>query len=258
MSVPALALLDLRGVEGEIWIWIVLSGVLHGVYLLSLSKAYNTQDISYVYPIARSAPVFVPLFAWLLLAERLSVPALAAIALIIVAVYIIHFDGHLIRGFRNLWDAILHQDLRWAFITLALVVAYSLVDKRGMELFIQLRPEQGVENGFVFFFLEGLIGFSLCNFYLFWAYPKQDILSVWKGEWGRGLVAALATMGSYALICIVLQYENVSQVVAIRQTSVLMVVLWGIVKLREPFGRQRLLAAGLIVLGVGLMGWDFT
>lgn len=256
VSVPALAVLDLQGIRDELWVWIILSGILHGVYLLSLSKAYNTQDISYVYPIARSAPVFVPLFAWLLLAERLSVSSLAAIVLIIVAVYIIHFDGHLIRGFRNLWDAILHKDLRWAFITLALVVAYSLVDKRGMELFILLRPEQAVENGFTFFFLEGLIGFSLCNVYLFWAYPKQDIVAVWKEEWGRGVIAALATVGSYGLICVVLQYENVSQVVAIRQTSVLMVVLWGIIKLREPFGSQRLMAAGLIVFGVALMGWD--
>ena len=127
IAVPALAILDLEGIAGELWIWIVLSGILHGVYLLSLSKAYSTQDISYVYPIARSAPVFVPLFAWFLLGERLGASALAAIGLIILAVYVLHFEGHLIRGFRNLWNAIRHKDFRWAFITLALVVAYSLV-----------------------------------------------------------------------------------------------------------------------------------
>ena len=37
----------------DIGIWILLSGVLHGLYILSLSKAYSVQDISYVYPIAR-------------------------------------------------------------------------------------------------------------------------------------------------------------------------------------------------------------
>ena len=55
----------------ELLFWAILSGVIHGVYILCLSRAYNTQDISYVYPIARSAPVFVPVFAWLLLGEKL-------------------------------------------------------------------------------------------------------------------------------------------------------------------------------------------
>lgn len=239
-----------------VWVWIVVSGVLHGVYILSLSKAYQTQDISYVYPIARSAPVFVPVFAWFFLAERLSVLSMSAIVLILVAVYILHFDGHLIRGFRNLWDAILHKDMRWAFITLGLVVGYSLVDKQGMDLFIEARPGQAVENGFAFFFLEALIGFTLCNLYLFAKHPAREIVSVWGKEWGRGLVAAVATIGSYGLICVVLQFEEVSQVVAVRQASVLMVVLWGVLKLKESFGPQRILAGGLVVLGVALMGWE--
>ncbi|MCF8720747.1 EamA family transporter [Nitrospina gracilis] len=243
-------------VPDDLWVWIVASGVLHGVYILSLSKAYQTQDISYVYPIARSAPVFVPVFAWFLLAERLSVSAMMSIVLILLAVYILHFDGHLIRGFRNLWDAILHKDMRWAFITLGLVVAYSLVDKRGMEIFITARPDHAMQNGFVFFFLEALIGFTLCNLYLFSVHPPREIVSVWKAEWRRGLVAAVATMGSYGLICVVLQFEEVSQVVAVRQTSVLMVVLWGVLKLKESFGPQRIFAGLLVVMGVSMMGWE--
>jgi drug/metabolite transporter (DMT)-like permease len=69
-------------------------------------------------------------------------------------------------------------------------------------------------------------------------------------------VAGIATVGSYGLICVVLQSEPVSQVVAVRQTSVLMVVVWGCWKLGEPFGKQRILAGGLTVLGVSLMAWD--
>jgi uncharacterized membrane protein len=240
----------------NLWVWVVLSGLLHGLYILSLSKAYHTQDISYVYPIARSAPVFVPVFAWFLLDERLSSMAMVAIVLILLAVYMLHFDGHLIRGFRNLWDAILHKDLRWAFITLGLVVSYSLVDKQGMAVFFQARPNEALANGFVFFFLEALVGFTLCNLYLFWMNPAREILTVWRQEWGRGLVAALATIGSYGLICVVLQFEEVSQVVAVRQTSVLMVVLWGVIKLREPFGSQRVFASLLIIMGVALIGWE--
>ena len=129
---------DVRQLDAELLVWAGLSGVIHGLYILSLSRAYHTQDISYVYPIARSAPVFVPVFAFFLLGEQISFITALAIVIILVAIYILHFDGHLIRGFKNLFDAIIHRDLRWMFYTLAMVVAYSLVDKKGMDYFFSI------------------------------------------------------------------------------------------------------------------------
>lgn len=247
---------ELQALPGGLWLWIGMSGLLHGAYILSLSQAYNTTDISYVYPIARSAPVFVPAFAWFLLGERLGWASLLAIAIILLAVYMLHFQGQLLAGWRTLWNAVLHEDLRWSFITLGLVVAYSLVDKQGMVLFHRHSPDTALANGLMFFFLEAMVGFTLCNLFLFVRHPAGEILNVWSAERGKGLLAGLATVGSYGLICVVLQLEPVSQVVAVRQTSVLMVVLWGVLRLKEPFGTQRILAAGLTVLGVALIGWD--
>ena len=254
MGVVALNWIGFSIWNRELLFWGVLSGVIHGVYILCLSRAYNTQDISYVYPIARSSPVFIPIFAWLLLGEKLTPQTLIAILIIISAIYILHFDGHLIRGFNNLWQAIQHNDLRWAFYTLIMVVSYSLVDKKGMDLFLFQLPNQPFQNGIAFFFMEASIGFTLCNLYLFSKHSKTEILDLWEKEWLKGLVGALATLGSYGLICVVLQFESVSAVVALRQVSVLMVVYWGCWKLREPFGRERLLAGGLIIFGVFLIG----
>ena len=254
MGVVALNWIGFSIWNRELLFWGVLSGVIHGVYILCLSRAYNTQDISYVYPIARSSPVFIPIFAWLLLGEKLTPQTLIAILIIISAIYILHFDGHLIRGFNNLWQAIQHNDFRWAFYTLIMVVSYSLVDKKGMDLFLFQLPNQPFQNGIAFFFMEASIGFTLCNLYLFSKHSKTEILDLWEKEWLKGLVGALATLGSYGLICVVLQFESVSAVVALRQVSVLMVVYWGCWKLREPFGRERLLAGGLIIFGVFLIG----
>ena len=254
MGVVALNWIGFSIWNRELLFWGILSGVIHGVYILCLSRAYNTQDISYVYPIARSSPVFIPIFAWLLLGEKLTPQTLIAILIIISAIYILHFDGHLIRGFNNLWQAIQHNDLRWAFYTLIIVVSYSLVDKKGMDLFLFHLPNQPFQNGIAFFFMEATIGFTLCNLYLFSKHSKTEILDLWEKEWLKGLVGALATLGSYGLICVVLQFESVSAVVALRQVSVLMVVYWGCWKLKEPFGRERLLAGGLIIFGVFLIG----
>lgn len=254
MAGIAYAMFGMAPLNNEIWVWGILSGVLHGVYILCLSKAYSTADISYVYPIARSAPVFVPVFAWLLLDESLSISNILAIGVLLTAIYILHFEGELIRGFKNLGQALRHHDLRWAFYTLGMVVSYSLVDKKGMDSFLSHLQDQPFANGVTFFFIEATIGFALCNVYIFSRHPAKDILRSWREEWKKALPAGIATLGSYSLICVVLQFEALSAVVSLRQVSVLMVVYWGCWKLGEPFGRQRLLAGGLIVIGIFLIG----
>ena len=120
--------------------------------------------------------------------------------------------------------------------------------------FLSHFPGQTFANGVLFFFLEASIGFVLYIVYLLFRNPSREVFTFWRGEWKWGLMAGLFTICSYGLICVVLQFESVSAVVSLRQTSVLMVVYWGCWRLGEPFGRQRSLAGGLIVLGVMLIG----
>jgi len=237
----------------ELYLWALFSGVLHGLYILSLSRAYSTEDISYVYPIARSAPAFVPLLAWIFLDEKLSQVIYLAIGLIVTAIYILHFEGKLVQGFKRLFKALLHRNLRWAFITLGLVVSYSLVDKIAMDKFLFYFPDQPFTNGMTFFFLEAAIGFTLCNIFVFNKFSRDEILKNWSDDWLKALFAGIATFISYGLICFVLQFEQLSAVVSLRQISVLMVVYWGCWKLKEPFGKQRILAGFLIFIGIVLI-----
>ena len=152
--------------------------------------------------------------------------------------------------------AIRHNDMRWTFITLALVVSYSLVDKQAMDKYMFYFPEQPFTNGIIFFFLEAVIGFVICNIYIFNKYPLEEIIKNWSLDWRKCFLAAVATTFSYGLICVVLQFEKLSAVVSLRQISVLMVVYWGCWKLNEPYGRQRILAGLLIILGVILISVD--
>jgi drug/metabolite transporter (DMT)-like permease len=240
----------------ELFKWALISGVLHGFYILSLSRAYSTEDISYVYPIARSAPVFVPLFAWLLLGEQISLLTVLAVLAIILAIYIIHFDESLINGLKNMFFAISHNDMRWTFVTLFLVVSYSLVDKKAMDEYMYYFPETPLSNGITFFFLEAVIGFTICNIYIFKKISWEEIMNNWSLDWRKCFLAGVATTFSYGLICIVLQFEKLSAIVSLRQTSVLMVVYWGCWKLNEPYGRKRIIAGLLVMLGVFLISID--
>jgi len=78
----------------------------------------------------------------------------------------------------------------------------------------------------------------------------------WSLDWKKCFLAGVATTFSYGLICIVLQFEKLSAIVSLRQTSVLMVVYWGCWKLKEPYGRKRIIAGLLVILGVFLISID--
>ena len=252
IALAALARIPLRVITVELWLYVLASGGIHAVYILALSTAYETGDISYVYPIARSAPALVPIAAFLILGETISLRGGLGIAIVLGAVFFLQLRGEGEREILQLWASIKRQDTRWAFITLAAVVAYTLVDKAAM---VSLRNVSQIRPGMhgpVFFMLQ----VTLC-YLVFWTHfiLKRDLnlRRVWKREWPRGIVAALGTMVSYSLILHVMQTEPVSYIVTIRQASVLLAVIIGWFALREPYGKKRLIASAAMLWGFYLV-----
>jgi uncharacterized membrane protein len=252
ITVVALTRIPLSSIPAELWIFVLASGAIHAVYILALSTAYETGDISYVYPIARSAPALVPLAAFLVLGETISLRGGLGIAIVLGAVFVLQLRGEGQREMLRLWASIKRQDTRWAFVTLAAVVAYTLVDKAAM---VSLRNVSQIRPGMhgpVFFMLQ----VTFC-YVVFWTHfiLKRDLnlRRVWKREWPRGVAAALGTMISYSLILHVMQTEAVSYIVTIRQASVLLAVIIGWLAMREPYGKRRLIASVAMLWGFYLV-----
>ena len=74
-----------------------------------------------------------------------------------------------------------------------------------------------------------------------------------RREWKRALLGGLMTFASYTLILFVMETENVGYIVSIRQSSVIFGVLLGVAFLKESYGKLRLVASVLIVLGLILI-----
>ena len=252
LAVMILPFIPLDLIPMDVWTFIAFSGVIHAVYIFSLSTAYETGDMSYVYPIARSAPAFVPIAAFLVLEETISLRGCLGIAIVVICVLFIQLRGEAGSELKRLWVSLKQRDSRWAFITLGSVVAYTLVDKAGMVTFSGVKEINPLMHGPIFFMLES----SVCCL-LFWAYMvcrhNLSILSVWKIEWPRAVAAAIGTMASYSLILHVMQTEIVSYIVTLRQSSVLMAVLIGSIALKEPYGRHRFIAAIGMLIGFYLV-----
>jgi uncharacterized membrane protein len=252
LAIIILPFIPLGSIPMDVWTYIAFSGVIHAVYILSLSTAYETGDMSYVYPIARSAPAFVPIVAFLALGETISLRGCLGIAIVVTCVLFIQLRGGAGSELKRLWVSLKQRDSRWAFTTLGSVVAYTLVDKAGMVTISGVTEITSGMHGPIFFMLETVVCYLL-----FWAYMicchKLSIGLIWKNEWSRAVAAAIGTMASYSLILHVMQTEIVSYIVTLRQSSVLMAIVIGSTALKEPYGRHRFIAAVGMLIGFFLV-----
>lgn len=236
-------------VPQPVWTFIIASGVVHFLYWFSLSKGYASGDISYVYPIARSAPGFIPLFAFLLLQESISVQGLLGIFCIVVSIYLLQQreDG---MAFRDLIRYMRRPDATWAFSTLGTVIAYSLIDKKGMSEFYAHTSQPLVWQAVIYYLLQGAIAMLLYGAFIIYRFPRSEITETGRRHWKPIMVTTMLVMISYSLILYVMMTEKVSYIVALRQCSVIFAVLLGTYLLEESHAKLRLAAATVMVIGV--------
>jgi drug/metabolite transporter (DMT)-like permease len=227
---------------------VLATGVIHGVYAWSLTRAYEHGDLTLVYPISRSTPAFVPLVAVPLLGERLSAGGVAGIALVMVGVWLVSTDGR-VAG-RTLFGL----ELRYAYLTLAATVAYSVVDKRAMAL-LEANPWTGPAPRTIAYY--ALLCASYLPFFYVLARPRLDAASLRAIARTQTLTIAgvfVASFLSYALILEAMRTAPVSYVVATRQLSVVFAVALALSYLGERPSAVRVLGAMLIVAGVAAIG----
>ena len=235
-----------------VWVYILSSAFVHLLYKLSLTHAYTVGEISFVYPITRSAPAFLPLFAFLFLKERISTQGLIGILCVMVAILLyqqrearIHFTAF----FRFLRE----PDALWAYATLASVIGYSLIDKQGMSEFHRYSTDAPLWRAVTYYLMENSISQVLYGLSCLVRFPRERIVQIGRMEWKRALVIVVLSLISYSLILYVLMTEKVSYVTAVRQCSVIFVVLLGGYALKETYTKRRFIAAVVMVFGIFLI-----
>ena len=236
----------------SVWGYIAGSGVIHFLYWVCLSRAYMSGEISYVYPIARSAPGFIPFFAFLFLDERLSTQGLIGIFLIVFSIYLLQQRAGGLT-FKGLLQYIRQPASIWAFATLGTVITYSLIDKAGMADFYAHSTQEHPWQPVSYFLAESIITTILFGGYILRSSPLQEVADIGRREWKKVIATGLLCMLSYMLILYVYMTESVSYVVALRQSSVIFAVLLGGYLLKESQTKLRFAAAVVMVIGVLLI-----
>ena len=236
-----------RGLGGKEMIPICfLSGFIHFLYWLFHTRAYESGDLSRVYPIMRSSPALVLLVAVTFLGERVTALGTAGILLVGAGIYIINMQAvnaeELLAPLRSLAA---DRSTRYAFLTLLSVTAYSIVDKLAVQ---QIHP-------IIFAFLHLSIGMLFFTPYILKTKSRSVILQVWQTHRKTILANGLLGVFGYLLILAAFTMEKVSYVVGLRQLSIVFAVLMGGKLLGEKHQTIRLSASLVIFVGAFLISF---
>jgi drug/metabolite transporter (DMT)-like permease len=218
-----------------VWPWLLASGALHAGYKVFLAFAYEQGDLSRVYPIARgAAPMLVTLISVVFLSDFIALGEYLGIALLGCGIAVM---AH---------GAIRHGESR-RLVPLALgsalmTAGYSLVDGLGA----RLAGDAVMFVGWMFA-LDALM-FTPTVLTL----RGTAILRATPRDWGLGGLAALASFAAYGIAVWAMTQAPIALVAALRETSILFAVLIGWTVFGDSMDRGKVLAATMIVLGVGM------
>ncbi|RJS88975.1 hypothetical protein CW700_06025 [Candidatus Bathyarchaeota archaeon] len=224
--------------------YLLASGVAETLYFLSLGRAYELGDLSVVYPLARSSPLFLFILAVVFLGEEVSKWGALGILLVVLGVYTLHLRGLSSTEFLTPLTSLRGRASQLALLTAFWTSLYSLIDKMGV---MAVDPLQYA------FWLDFFIAAFLTPVVLLrrgWS----ATVSEWRRSSLRVLVSGFLMRFGYVLVLLAMSLTQVSYILAVRQLSVVIGAALGVGLLGEKYGGVRLLGSLIIFMGVLILG----
>lgn len=214
------------------WPSIATSTAIHYGYYFLLFQAYRLGDLSQVYPISRgTAPALVALGAFLVIGETLTPLGWAGLAAVTAGIGLLALQ-------RGAADA----DRRAIFVAGALglsIAAYSVADGIGV------RWSQS-PTGYMgwLFLLESPVVLAIL------LTRRRNGAAFDRRQFGLGLIGGLFAVAAYGLVLYAKTIAPIGAVSAVRESSVIIAALIGVVVFGERPWLGRLISAVVVALGV--------
>ncbi|WP_416979107.1 EamA family transporter [Streptomyces sp. T028] len=219
------------------WPYLLCSAVIHIAYYALLMRSFRLGDFGQAYPIARgSAPLVVTVLAAVFAHEVPGGWAAAGIALSCAGLTGVALWG--LRGRRPDWAAI------GAALAIGLTIAaYTVVDGLGVRA-------SGSSLGYIAWLMavQGVVipAYAVTRL-------RARTVAVLRPFAALGLLGSALSVAAYALVLWAQTRAELAPVAALRESSILVGAAIGALFFKERFGAPRIAAAGLLVLGIGLM-----
>ncbi|KKD04791.1 DMT family transporter [Streptomyces sp. WM6386] len=219
------------------WPYLLSSACIHIAYYALLMKSFRLGDFGQAYPIARgTAPLVVTVLAAVFAHEVPDGWAAAGIAVSCAGLTGVALWG--LRGNRPDWAAI-----GAALATGLTIAAYTVVDGLGVRA-------SGSPLGYIAW-LMAVQGVVLPAYA---AHRRRgQLVPTLRPFAVLGLVGAALSVAAYGLVLWAQTEAELAPIAALRESSVIVGAAIGAVFFKERFGMPRIAAAGLLLVGIGLM-----
>ncbi|MFE6038452.1 EamA family transporter [Streptomyces sp. NPDC056452] len=221
------------------WPYLFLSAGLHVAYMVLLMRSFTLGDFGQMYPIARgTAPLVVTVLAALFLGERPDAWATAGVAVASAGLVGLALWGIRGSGKRPHGPAILA-----ALATGLAIAGYTTVDGVGVRA-------SGTPLGYIAWLM--IVQGVAIPMYTY-ARRRAELAAQLSPFMVRGLVGASLSFAAYALVLWAQTKAPLAPIAALRESSIIVGAAIGTLFFKERFGAPRIAAAGLMVVGIGLM-----
>lgn len=219
------------------WPYLLASAAIHIVYYALLMKSFRLGDFGQAYPIARgTAPLVVTVLAAVFAHEVPDGWTATGIALSCAGLTGVALWG--LRGHRPNWAAI-----GAALATGLSIALYTVVDGLGVRA-------SGSSLGYIAWLMA--VQGTAIPAYAVWR-RRGSTAAVLRPHAALGLLGAALSVTAYALVLWAQTKAELAPIAALRESSIIVGAAIGAVFFKERFGVPRIAAAGLLVVGIGLM-----
>jgi drug/metabolite transporter (DMT)-like permease len=216
--------------------WLLLGAGINLLTMRALMATYRRTPFAVGYPIVRGmAPLNVTLLTWLFLGDTISPLAVGGIAAITAGMLLLAESAR--RG------------AKFDRVGLAMAIAAGFCNA----LFV-LTDVQGVRvSGDPLTYGAATCVVNSLTMLGMLAFEGRRVTGLLRGNIRFGLLASFLSTGSYLLVLYGFASGPSGPVSALRETSVFFGLILAGLMLREPVGPLRWTAAGLAVIGAGLI-----
>ena len=232
-----------RGIPWQNVPYIYGASFFYILYQIFVSKSYEHGNISTHYPLSVLSPVFIPIWAYFLLAEKISLMTGTGIIITVIGAFMVKLNSFTWIEIKKMFQ--LSREYRGARFALAASLMYSfgaIFDKSRIASFNIV-----TYIGFILLFMAlNLIIYTLI-------FQKQPVRSYIPGYWYFILLGGITVFLSFFTFRVALREVMVSVAVPVRQVSIVFAILLGVIMLREKPDTNKLIGSLVIIGGIILV-----
>tara|TARA_Y100001970_G_scaffold57759_1_gene73191 strand:+ start:149 stop:991 length:843 start_codon:yes stop_codon:yes gene_type:complete len=218
-----------------IWILIIVSALLHGLYRLLVIYSYKYGDLSFIYPIARgSSSLFLAIISLIYLTDKISLIGFIAILLVCLGLFLISYADRLKFNYSA---------FGLGFLTAIMITTYTLVDGIGV---------RHSENPYTFLYWMLLLNGTPALVASFF-FKNNGLRMINKDLVLTGLAFGILAPLAYGLAVWCMQYLPIAYVSSIRETSIIFATVMGLFILKENTASKRIGPSIFVVIGISLL-----